>query len=272
MGNNIFINYRRDDTGGIAIAMYRELENHFPPETLFKDFNTIKPGYDFVESINNALTQCNVLLVLIGKNWLSVKDEDGNPRLFKEDDYVRMEIARCLSKNIPVIPVLLDRVRMPLEAELPDELKSLRRRQSISIDNEGFEQDMQRLVAAIREITGIVEPKRQDFPNPQPNNPAPVVGEKPKNYRVHAIVAIVFSVLCLFNIGASTVQGIGLIMGGFAGYCLSMSMQIDKNWNSGNKDKALALSSKLKIWVWVTLIAGFFLGGSAYNYDNGIAY
>lgn len=271
MGNNVFINYRRDDTGGMAVAIYQNLITHFPPETLFKDFNTIRPGYDFVESINQALAQCDVLLVLIGKSWLSAKDEDGNVRLFKDDDYVRMEIARCLQKNIPVIPVLLDRVRMPAESELPEDLKPLRRRQSINIDNDGFEQDMERLVKAIREITGIPERFAAQPVTPSPgqstfNPPA----EKPGNFRAHCYAAAVISVLFLLNYLSPSVQEVGVLMAGFSGYCLYLSFQIDKNWKSNDFTKAQSQSGKLRTWVWVTIIAGFLLGGVGYNYDNGL--
>jgi hypothetical protein len=276
MGNNIFINYRRDDTGGMAIAIYQNLVTHFPPETLFKDFNTIKPGYDFVESINLALAQCNVLLVLIGKNWLTLKDEEGQVRLMKDEDYVRIEIARCLQKNIPVIPVLLDRVRMPAESDLPDDLKALRRRQSLNIDNDGFEQDMERLVAAIREITGIpdnqtkAQPQPSHAPHPANNNV--VAADKPNSYRTLSFVALAIGILFIFNIGLGTVQSVGWIVAGCAGYCLFLSFQIDKVWTANDHEKAVSLSKKLKIWAWATIIAGLLIGGSAYNLDTGAVY
>lgn len=272
MGNNIFINYRRDDTGGMAIAIYQNLITQFPPETLFKDFNTIKPGYDFVESINLALAQCNVLLVLIGKNWLTLKDEEGNVRLMKDDDYVRMEIARCLQKNIPVIPVLLDRVKMPAEADLPEDLKGLRRRQSLNIDSDGFEQDMQRLVAAIREITGIPNTSQQQQTTYAKSTTDVNAGEKPNNYRTHAYVALAIGILFIFNIGLGTVQSVGWIVAGCAGYCLFLSFQLDKVWTANDPEKALSISKKLKIWVWATIIAGLLIGGSAYNIDTGAVY
>ncbi len=102
----IFINYRKDDSSWNALALYNELQKYFSREQIFKDFNTILPGDDFVVSIDNALRKCDVLLVVIGKSWLDMKDVTGQRRLDDPDDFVRLEVATALARNIQVIPVL----------------------------------------------------------------------------------------------------------------------------------------------------------------------
>ena len=47
MRGTIFINYRKDDSSWNALALYNELQKYFPKESIFKDFNTIRPGDDF---------------------------------------------------------------------------------------------------------------------------------------------------------------------------------------------------------------------------------
>lgn len=150
MNNKIFINYRQDDSPWNSLALYQELLKHFSKDTIFKDFNTITPGADFVESIENALETCDVLLVLIDENWMTIEDKKGNRRIKDPNDFVRLEIAVALKRNIPVIPILFENAKLPLADELPEDLKNLAQRQSIEIGKTRFESDVKRLVEAIR--------------------------------------------------------------------------------------------------------------------------
>lgn len=149
---SIFINYRKDDSNWNALALYNELQKYFSADQIFKDFNAIQPGDDFVESINKALHTCDVLLVLIGKNWLSATNAAGQRRLDDPEDFVRLEIAGALERNIKVIPVMLDNTPMPQEHELPENLHSLSRRQFISIDPIRFGDDVRHLSESIKKI------------------------------------------------------------------------------------------------------------------------
>lgn len=160
MNKKIFINYRKEDSPWNSVALYQELIKHFPKGNIFKDFNTLRPGEDFVESIEKALASCDVLLVLISENWLTIQDAKGNKRINNTDDFVRLEIATALKRNICVIPVLFDNATLPHEDELPDELKKLTRRQSIEIDKTRFEADTERLVEAIKATFERKEPKK----------------------------------------------------------------------------------------------------------------
>ena len=53
--SRIFISYRRDDSAGYAIALFKQLSVHFGPEQIFMDIDTIEPGLDFVEVIEEAV-------------------------------------------------------------------------------------------------------------------------------------------------------------------------------------------------------------------------
>lgn len=149
MDARIFINYRRDDSNWISLAIYNELLKYFAKECIFKDFNTIEPGCDFVLAIDDALTDCDVLLVIIGEKWLSVVNEYGMPRVNDPCDYVRIEIAKALEKRKKVIPILIDNAKMPYDADLPEDIKPLLRRQAFAIDPQRFEMDMQKLAEII---------------------------------------------------------------------------------------------------------------------------
>ena len=65
---------------------------HFGADRVFMDVQGIEPGVDFVEAIERALVSCEILIVLIGKDWLAT-DAAGRRRLDDPADFVRLETA-----------------------------------------------------------------------------------------------------------------------------------------------------------------------------------
>ena len=158
MPNNIFISYRKEDSRWNTQSLYNELLKYFPKGSLFKDVNTIDPGSNYVTVINEALKKCKVMIVVIGKEWLTIQDKDGLRRLDKADDFVRMEIATALKRNIKVIPLLFDNIPLPAESDLPDDLKPLVFQQQLLVNDSTFETDIQRLADAIKEEIKVSVP------------------------------------------------------------------------------------------------------------------
>jgi hypothetical protein len=152
----IFISYRRDDSAGYTRAIYDRLVQHFSKDRVFMDVDAIEPGLPFDEAIKHALDKCEVLLVVIGRHWLDTRDGLG-PRINDPQDFVRLEIAAALSRNIRVIPVLLDGARMPGEDELPEALGALARRNALEIRNSRFDVDTGTLIMAVRKALGETE-------------------------------------------------------------------------------------------------------------------
>ncbi len=166
----VFISYRRDDAAGYARAIYEELTERFPPERVFMDVDAIEPGLPFDEVIRNAVGQCEALLVLIGARWLA-PGADECSRLEDERDFVRLEIAAALARNIRVIPVLLDGTQMPKESELPEPLRGLVWRNAIEVSNTRFNADVGRLAEVLAKIIGDAP---QANTAPEQEQPAPV--------------------------------------------------------------------------------------------------
>ena len=152
MPANIFINYRKDDSQWQTQNLYTELLKYFPRKSFFKDIDTIQAGQPFKEAINEALTQCEIFLVVIAKNWLEIKNKDGLSRLSDANDLLRIEIATALKRGIRVIPVLYDNIEMFTEKDLPEDIRPLVQRQYVSISYTKFESDVKVLVAAIKVI------------------------------------------------------------------------------------------------------------------------
>jgi hypothetical protein len=135
----VFISYRREETAYAAGWLYDRLADHFGRDQIFKDVDSIQLGDDFVEVINAAVSACDVLLALIGDRWLTISDERGRIRLEDPNDFVRLEIEAAVSRDIRVIPVLVDGARMPRTDELPPGLAKLGRRQALELSAIDFD-------------------------------------------------------------------------------------------------------------------------------------
>ena len=69
--------------------------------------------------MQEEVAKCSALLAVIGHEWLNVRDEDGRRRLDNPDDFVRVEIAAALQRDIPVIPIMLEGTKVPKPISCP---------------------------------------------------------------------------------------------------------------------------------------------------------
>src|SRR5215208_5049092 len=145
----VFMSYRRDDTDFPAGWLYERLISHLGRGQVFKDVDSIELGDDFVEIITSAVGSCDVLLALIGDQWLTIEDEDGRRRLDDPDDFVRLEIEAALTRNVRVIPILVEGARLPRADELPPSLARLVRRQALELSPARFDFDTSRLLKVL---------------------------------------------------------------------------------------------------------------------------
>jgi hypothetical protein len=67
----IFISYRREDSAAYAGRVYDWLSQRFGERSTFIDVDTIEPGQDFVAELQNRVGACDVLIALIGKDWVT---------------------------------------------------------------------------------------------------------------------------------------------------------------------------------------------------------
>ena len=106
----IFINYRRQDSEGYVGRLYDHLTQHFEQQDIFMDVDSIPPGADFVETLEEAVASCDVLIAMIGPQWVNMTDESGARRLDQWNDFVRIEISSALRQKKVVVPVLVGQV------------------------------------------------------------------------------------------------------------------------------------------------------------------
>ena len=138
----------------MAGRLHDRLVQTFGRDKLFMDVDHIPAGADFVAHLNNQVAECDVVLAIIGPNWLRAKDKAGQRRLHQPDDFVAIEIAAALARDTLVIPVLVDAARMPKESDLPDTLKPLARRQAVEVRHAHFGHDAEALIARMRKALG----------------------------------------------------------------------------------------------------------------------
>ena len=151
MAGKIFINYRRDDSMSTAGRLHDRLAQTFGRKNLFMDVDHVPAGVDFVDYLHKQVAACDVFLATIGPNWLDAKDDSGRRRFDNSDDFVAIEIAAALARNIRVIPVLVDGARTPKADKLPDSIKPLVRRNAVEVRNTHFGRDADALIERIRE-------------------------------------------------------------------------------------------------------------------------
>ena len=183
----IFISYRREDAVAHAGRLYDRLAAHFGKQHVFMDIDAIKPGEDFVQALEKSVGVSDVLIALVGRQWLSATDESGRRRLDLPEDFLRREVEIALDRNIRLIPILVQGARMPKPDELPQAISALARRHAFLLPDEGFHRAVDELIAAIE--AGSPEANRVGAGKPRARTLAKIEGKReaphPKTLRLH---------------------------------------------------------------------------------------
>jgi hypothetical protein len=154
---NLFVSYRRSDSADITGRIYDRLVGVFGRKPVFKDVDSIPLGTDFKEFLGKQVSNCSVLLAIIGDRWLDARGLGGMRRLDDPDDFVRLEIESALERGIPVIPLLVRGAHMPEEEDLPPSLRKLVYKNGIPIrPDPDFHNDMDRLISALEKYMHAV--------------------------------------------------------------------------------------------------------------------
>jgi len=149
--SKLFISYRRADSLDTTGRIYDRLASNFGEENIFRDIDSISGGEDFREIISDSVTACKVILAIIGKEWVDARDDKNQKRLNSPNDFVRIELETGMEKNVPIIPVLVNHAKMPVQQELPDSLKNLVYRHAVLVrPDPDFNADVTRLIKEIR--------------------------------------------------------------------------------------------------------------------------
>jgi len=144
--STVFISYRRENTAGEARALFNDLIARLGENSVFMDVDSIALGRDFRSVLQETTASCDLMLVLIGRNWVEAKDEGGRIRLQNPADYVRLEIDAALKRDIAVTPVLVQGAGMPAAEDLPAEIRDLAYRNGFELSHSRWESDVGEMV------------------------------------------------------------------------------------------------------------------------------
>ncbi len=158
MADAIFISYRRDDSEGEAGRLFDDLTRAFGSEAVFMDVAGIKPGADFRKAIDDNVASCGVFLAVVGPTWATITNAEGKRRLDDPNDFVALEIASALKREVPVIPVLVHDAKMPAVTLLPESLQSFAYRNSVELSHARWNSDVALLINALK---SYVTPKSE---------------------------------------------------------------------------------------------------------------
>jgi CRP-like cAMP-binding protein len=142
--NRIFISYRRADGANDAVRVKQRLVKEFGADCAFIDVDDISPGAVVNTQLNQQLSNCDILLAVIGPEWLDIL----NRRIDAPHDPVRDEVSKALVRPTFVIPIVLDGAKMPRSEDLPEDLQKLPDRNILNLS--ASDADLDRLVKAIR--------------------------------------------------------------------------------------------------------------------------
>src|SRR5688572_1959673 len=123
------------------------------------DVDTLEPGVNFIDLIEESLSEVEALIAVIGRSWLTTVDAQGRRRLDDDHDWVRLEIAQALERDIRVIPVLVNGATLPDTADLPADLTGLRARNALELKATDWRAGVERLVASLERLVGPVASK-----------------------------------------------------------------------------------------------------------------
>jgi hypothetical protein len=147
----VFLCYRRVDSAIAAHWLYQLLtgslieSGKIPAGSLFLDMQSIEAAQNFPRRLATAIEECHAFVALIGDRW--------NPsRLRNPTDVLRQEIEFALTVEGRVVPVLIDRAKMPEPDQLPEAIRELAALHALPLRPDSFLSD----AADIAKVVGAL--------------------------------------------------------------------------------------------------------------------
>jgi WD40 repeat protein len=198
----ITISYRRADSEAMTGRICDRLVTHYGKQAVFRDIDDIPAGIDFRHHINEVLLKTNVLLAIVGPEWLGAS-RGGLDRINEESDPVRVEVETALRRRVPIIPVLIGETRMPSSEQLPPSLKDFAFRNAVKVDTgRDFDYHIHRLIKSIDAIA----PQTPRSSPPSRETPAAGASPKPAARTENKLTAVVVEPLRKRDTGSRPAQ------------------------------------------------------------------
>lgn len=153
-----FLNYRREDTGAAAQAIYAQMKVHFGSGQLFMDLNSIPAGAEWPAHLREHAERATGMLVLVGENWLRASDQWGRRRIDLPGDWVANEIRTAMDRGIQIIPVLIGESTLDIPTDaLPPAIANIPFKQALYLRPRTWVPDIGHIVAVMKEQFVLTE-------------------------------------------------------------------------------------------------------------------
>lgn len=169
MPNNIIVSVVPDDKNTTTERLLDMLVNRFGRQTVASTLDVvISPGGDYVDDIEDAVKAADVVLVVIGRNWLD-GDWMNNP-----NDYHYIAITTALENKSRLIPLVVENAVMP--STLPEQFMGLTRRKPVILNETTFRDDVGNFIKTIEGFVTVssgvaASASAAAAPNPYANMP-----------------------------------------------------------------------------------------------------
>ncbi|MEA5466057.1 4a-hydroxytetrahydrobiopterin dehydratase [Leptothoe sp. PORK10 BA2] len=185
MAEPIFISYRRADSAAEAGRLHSSIIKNLGEEIVFMDTSSIDLGTQWAQELEDALQFSQIVIVVIGPDWLRISDEWGMRRIDQENDWVRREIETALTSGKKLFPVLVKGAKLPPADKLPTSIRELTQRQAVDIRDAYWDHDIQLILQQLRvEVnpkqlkTNPAVDDNQLYPTAPPEKPDPIQEDK----------------------------------------------------------------------------------------------
>jgi hypothetical protein len=159
----LFFNYRREETSDLAGRLQDRLSTDFGAENIFKDVDSIRPGQNWRVVLEQSISSSDVVLAIVGRQWLTLSDPSGNRRLDNDKDYVRFELEAARRNGKVVIPVVVQGATIPNPKLLPESIRWLTDFQQIELRPDPFfRDDVAKLVSELIRIRDRLKEVQQN--------------------------------------------------------------------------------------------------------------
>jgi hypothetical protein len=156
----LFISYRREDGEGWAGRLAEKFQQAFGASTVFYDYDSIEPSSNWRNVVESALSECKLLVAVMGPRWVNATAANGDRRLDDPEDLVRFELATALERQIPILPVLVGKASLPRPADLPKELEALLNHQAVELSSQYWRREMGFLLTTAEKVIGARRKRR----------------------------------------------------------------------------------------------------------------
>ncbi|TWU31319.1 TIR domain-containing protein [Novipirellula artificiosorum] len=155
----LFVSYRRKESQDFTGRMFDRLQGYYGPNSVFMDVDDLLAGKDYRTQIARIIQQCDVVLVVIGEQWLDIVDDFGKRRLDNPDDQLRIEVETAVEQGKSLVPVLIHGASLPPSERLPESIAGVASCDPIPIDSGvPFNSDVKKLIDRLAKSHGILSP------------------------------------------------------------------------------------------------------------------